>query len=180
VTVAAVVVSRGDKAGLFAMLDNLAAQTRPPDSVLVYVADFSSVELAEVVDAYPDAVVHAHPAVDDWGHSARDRGIREAAGDWVGFFNSDDYYEPHYLERMLAALEESDADAVWCSWNENPEGGFCKYEATAGNFLVSLGLAKEIGWTGRHYEADGDFIDAVVASGAHCVKVSDLLYIHNP
>lgn len=162
------------------MLDCLYRQTRPPDEIRVYCAAYTDEQLLALATDYPAAVFHQHPDVPDWGHSARDRGIDDAEGEWVGFFNDDDWYDPAYLETMLAVLDEHAADAAWCSWNENPSGGFCKYEATAGNFLVSLGLAKEIGWTGRHYEADGDFIDAVRASGAHCVKVPDLLYIHNP
>lgn len=178
----AVVVTHANPSGLRRMLENLRTQTRPPDEVIVVCTqtDVGRVDYRRAELGFDRFVVASIAEVGDWGHAKRDVGLRLATGDWVGFFNDDDSYDPAYLERMLDKATELDVEAVWCSWNENPGGDFRKFEATAGNFIVRTPLAQEIGWTGRHYEADGDFIDAIVASpGARTAKVGELLYHHN-
>jgi hypothetical protein len=41
----------------------------------------------------------------DWGHSLRDRGIREARGDYILHFNSDNILYPNALEEIAKAIE---------------------------------------------------------------------------
>lgn len=180
-TITAVVVTHANPAGLRQMLDNLQAQTRKPDEVVVVCThtEIGRVDYWRDELGFGRYVVASIPEVGDWGHAKRAAGLALATSEYVGFFNDDDSYDPAYLERMLAKAEELDADAVWCSWNENPGGGFRKFESTAGNFVVRRELAQAIGWSGRHYEADGDFIDALVARGARHFKVGELLYHHN-
>jgi hypothetical protein len=161
------------------MLGCLRYQTRKPDRVIVLCSD---TPLAELREDFADVEFHEAPNMNDWGHAKRAEGIRLASGDYMGFFNDDDSYELNYLERMLDTVTETDADVVWCAWNEQPDCEFRSLKSTAGNFVVSVGLAKELGWKDRHYEADGAFIDSLVASGAVCVKVDDrdpVLYHHN-
>src|SRR5437762_14065631 len=40
----------------------------------------------------------------DWGHSLRDRGIREAKGDYIVHFNADNVLYPHALELIAAEI----------------------------------------------------------------------------
>ena len=40
----------------------------------------------------------------DWGHSLRDRGIREAIGDYILHFNADNLLYPHALELIAAEI----------------------------------------------------------------------------
>ncbi len=42
---------------------------------------------------------------DDWGYSNRDRGMREAKGDYIVHFNSDNVLYPDALERVSAAID---------------------------------------------------------------------------
>ena len=45
---------------------------------------------------------------------ARNRGLAEVAGDWLGFVDSDDYIEPDMYERMLENITKYDADIAVC------------------------------------------------------------------
>ncbi len=45
---------------------------------------------------------------------ARNRGMREVTGEYLGFVDSDDYIEPGMFERMLGNIKEYDADIAIC------------------------------------------------------------------
>lgn len=179
-TLTAILVTHANEAGARAMLDDLLfGQSVPPDEVICVCTETP----ADVIDSLradydPLALFDTIDEVGDWGHAKRARGLELASGEWIAFFNDDDRYDSSYLARMLEAAAD-DVDAVYCAWNENPHCDFVKYQSTAGNFIVRTELARRIGWTGRHYEADGDFIDALVAAGARITKVDSLLYHHN-
>lgn len=116
--------------------------------------------------------------MNDYGHDKRAKGVAEAKGDYLGFFNQDDFYELTYIEEMMATAERHDADAVYCDWNGVRDCSFCLGSSTSGNFIVRTSLAREVGYTERRYEADGIFIDGIAARG-RVVKVPELLYYHN-
>ena len=174
-TFTAIVCSHNRPDGLRSILGNLRYQTRPPDEVLAYVSD--TPDLARFREQWPEVSFHACENRSDWGHEKRAHGLEAARGKWLGWFNDDDSYEPDYLEAMLAVTPGQ--DVVYCGWNEQPECGFHQGSSTAGNFIVRAALAKEVGWTGRHYEADGAFIDAVRGRTDRIVRIGRILYHHN-
>lgn len=45
---------------------------------------------------------------------ARNIGIKMAKGDYIGFVDGDDWVEPRMFEKMIASLEQNDADVVIC------------------------------------------------------------------
>ncbi|HEY4433327.1 MAG TPA: glycosyltransferase family A protein, partial [Candidatus Cybelea sp.] len=57
--------------------------------------------------------------------SARNRGLQEASGEFVGFLDADDRWLPHFLSENVAILERHPrAAAVCCGWREDPGGTF--------------------------------------------------------
>lgn len=179
-TFTAVVVSHGNEAGIRWMLDGLGEQTRQPDEVLVYACCITP-------DFFPriscSLAVTEHQG--DWGHTDRARGLAAATGDYLGFFNGDDSYEPDYVETMMGTAEQVDAAVVYCDWLD----GLAPFErcefrlgrSTAGNFIVRTDLARQVGYpASRVYENDGHFIDAVAkAARRPIVHVPRFLYRHN-
>lgn len=60
--------------------------------------------------------------------SARNAGLEKAKGEYIVFFDPDDMLYPQFLEIMLKALVQSDADMVWCKMKncaENENLSFC-------------------------------------------------------
>ena len=54
---------------------------------------------------------------------ARNVGLRNATGDYIAFFDSDDYLKPDMYERLVKALEESGAEIAVCNFETvTPEG----------------------------------------------------------
>lgn len=52
---------------------------------------------------------------------ARNLGLKEAAGEWIGFMDSDDWAAPDMYEKLLMKAEESGADVVGCDYHQTGE-----------------------------------------------------------
>lgn len=48
--------------------------------------------------------------------SARNAGIAQAAGEWIGFVDSDDYIAPKMYEKLYDAVKQNDADLAICDY----------------------------------------------------------------
>jgi hypothetical protein len=64
------------------------------------------------------ASAHRH---NDWGHSLRDAGIRQAQGDFIVHFNPDNLLYPHALETLEHASRLPLTTAPNPQWTENPQ-----------------------------------------------------------
>ena len=92
-------------------------QSRPADEILV-IDDGSDDDTAKVIKSYGDQVTHVCQATRGVS-SARNRGIRQARGDWIAFLDSDDRWHPDKLEAQLRHLDRHPdcrlihADEIW-------------------------------------------------------------------
>lgn len=79
------------------------AQTMLPDEIIV-VNDGSTDDTLETLVAFRDSVTVI--STDNRGvASARNSGIRAAAGDWIAFLDADDVWHPDKLERQFDLLD---------------------------------------------------------------------------
>ena len=92
-------------------VDSVLAQTHAPAEVLV-INDGSTDDTAQVLEAYGDRIRVIHQRNGGLSN-ARNRGIREARGEYVAFLDADDRWLPGKLARQFEIL------------SQQPEIGFC-------------------------------------------------------
>ena len=166
------------------ILNSLLLQSRKPDEVLVFVsADKQAIELRS---ADPTVRFFVVANKNDWGHEKRALGLRLASCDAIGWFNHDDEYDPTYIERMMAALEDG-ADVAYCNWSHDGKGQnvntACEFRggnSTSGNWIGRTGLIRSVGYQHRDYSADAHLINAVAETKPLITKIDTPLYDHNP
>lgn len=108
--VTVVVPAYNSGAALDAALDSLLAQTVEDIEILV-VDDGSERDPVRKVPADPRIVVDRRPV--NRGYAAvTNHAVGRARGEWVTFVDADDEVVPTYVERMLHAGREQDADLV--------------------------------------------------------------------
>lgn len=95
-------------------LASLLAQTQPADEILV-VDDGSIDNSAAIAESFGPPVrvirqANQGPAV------ARNRGLAEAQGEWVHFFDSDDLALPNLHAEQMRVLDQSGADVAYAPW----------------------------------------------------------------
>ncbi len=111
-----VIIPTYNRMGLLSRaLTSVARQTRPPDEV-VLVDDGSTDDTEGLIRRqFPD--VRYLQQENRGVAAARNRGIREAKGEWLAFLDSDDEWLPHKLERQLDAVREEPEFSL-CHTNE--------------------------------------------------------------
>lgn len=100
---------------LYKCVDSILSQTMA-DFELILVDDGSPDKSPEICDAYAcrDARVTVIHQKNAGVSAARNRGIQEASGQYIGFVDSDDWITDDMYERMLTEAEASSADVVMC------------------------------------------------------------------
>jgi glycosyltransferase involved in cell wall biosynthesis len=106
-------------------LDSLISQTHKDIEILV-VNDGSTDRSEEIIHhyakKYPDKIKAFHK--ENGGLSdARNFGIEIAAGDYIGFVDSDDYVHPSMFEEMAGLAEKHNAEMVICNIRKVNEQG---------------------------------------------------------
>ena len=74
---------------------------------------------------------------------AKNEGLKAAAGEWVGFIDSDDWVTPDYYEKLLAKAEETGADLVGCDYSLVAEHTFDVGKMVRNNSADQTGMLDE-------------------------------------
>jgi glycosyltransferase involved in cell wall biosynthesis len=154
-----------------ATVESVLQQTRPPDEVLV-VDDGSRDHTEEVCRAFPAPVRYVRQP-NAGVSAARNRGVREARGEWVAFVDSDDLWDPAKLE-VQAAAHAAAPEAGW-SITECVlvDGGGRPVDGTRG-LESAVPVFRENGRTSREWFAAALRELAVeAAGGSHTVFAGD-------
>lgn len=98
-------------------LDSVLAQTYSHIEIIA-VNDGSTDGTAALLDAYAarDPRVKVIHKENGGVTSARLRGVAEAAGEWIGFVDGDDYIEPDMYERLMGNALKHGADISHCGY----------------------------------------------------------------
>lgn len=101
-------------------LDSLTAQTFR-DMEIIAVDDASTDHSLDILRAYedkfPDRFHVIHYETNRHQGGAKNEGLRAAAGEWIGFIDSDDWVVPDYYEKLIRKAEETGADVVGCDYS---------------------------------------------------------------
>lgn len=101
-------------------MDSLVKQTIE-DYEIIAVDDASTDDslkiLREYEKNYPGKVRVVSYGVNRRQGGAKNQGLAYAAGDWIGFIDSDDWVAPDYYEKLLAKAEETGADVAGCDYS---------------------------------------------------------------
>ena len=102
-------------------LDSLLGQTLREEYEIIAVDDASGDNSLEILNDYakrfPDKIkVITYPDNRHQG-GARNEGMKNARGEWIGFIDSDDWVTPDYYEKLLKRGEETGADVVGCTFS---------------------------------------------------------------
>lgn len=148
----------------------LLAQEYPPDEIIL---------VACCMDTHgiPADIIVNNTHRDDFGHLARDIGLRLATKDYVMFAACDDEYDPKFTKTLL----DANVQFAWCDWHEQGrivESYVGLGSITSGNFIVETKLAQEVGWNHREYIADGKFCQDVWDRKPTFARIQEPLYTH--
>lgn len=118
-------------------LDSVLAQSYHNLQIIV-VNDGSRDGTGSVIDEYArrDSRVKAIHKENGGVTSARLRGVAEAAGQYIGFVDGDDYIEPQMYERLMDNLKTHKADISHCGYRMVFPGGRIDYYYNTGKLTV--------------------------------------------
>lgn len=101
-------------------LDSLLAQTIS-DYEIIAVDDASTdgslMTLRQYGEQYPERVKVIASDKNHRQGGAKNRGIKAAQGEWIGFIDSDDWIAPDMYEKLLAKAAQTGADLVGCDYS---------------------------------------------------------------
>ena len=101
-------------------MDSLVNQTID-DYEIIAVDDASTDNSLEILksykEKYPEKVHIITYPVNRHQGGAKNEGLKAAAGEWIGFIDSDDWVTPDYYEKLLARAAQTGADMVGCDYS---------------------------------------------------------------
>jgi glycosyltransferase involved in cell wall biosynthesis len=124
----------------------------------------------------------------DWGHTPRNYGLKEATEEWVVMTGEDNYYVPHFVDGMLNMIND-DTYFVFCNmvhnWVNNDyvpiKSELIYGQVDMGNFMTRTKFAQQLELDTTKNEADWKFIQEYLTkfSDGTINKVEKVLYVHN-
>ena len=132
----------------------------------------------------------------DWGHSLRSLGIKEAQGEFLLITNGDNYYVPRFTEFVFEAVERGGLDMVlWDLVHSYSSPGRrtlrcytpfrvfpAKYMIDIAAVMVRTVLAKRVGFVDRSHSGDASYVEQILAlddTRIRIGKVEKTLVVHN-
>lgn len=122
-------------------IESVLAQTYP-NVELIVVDDGSTDGSLQAMRPYAERIrLLSQP--NQGAAAARNTGIRAARGEFLAFLDADDYWDEHFLETMIDALDGSGAVLAYCGWqivgaDGRPGKPFVPPDYEAGDKRVSL------------------------------------------
>lgn len=114
-TVSVVIPTYGEAAHLREAVESALAQSVRPAEIIV-VDDASPVPGTDAVFGLDPIIRVIRLDRNGGANVARNRGIREAQGDFIAFLDDDDLWLPYKLERQLAAMAAQHAPMCLCGY----------------------------------------------------------------
>lgn len=88
-----------------------------PNWELIAVDDGSSDDTLAWLQAHAQPLLRVHAQTNQGVSAARNAGLRLARGEYIAFLDSDDTWEPDFLDKMLSALQANPRAALaYCGW----------------------------------------------------------------
>jgi glycosyltransferase involved in cell wall biosynthesis len=102
-------------------IESVLAQEYPPSEIIL-VDDGSLDNTRNTIESYGESVRYVYQT--NAGVSvARNRGVKEAKFEWIAFLDSDDYWRPDHLKRMVNAIGATQGEAaLYFADTQAPEG----------------------------------------------------------
>lgn len=128
----------------------------------------------------------------DWGHTARNYGLKRAKEEWVVMTGCDNYYMPVFVQDFLnIAKYHTSSLFVFCDMVHNLAFGGYKIITSElklgmidiGNFMAKTKFAQQIELNMHSYQADWFFIEEYLKKFVKhqnmIKKINKILYVHN-
>ena len=177
---------------LMTVISSIFAQTNPNWFIHVVADCPPEGTLDKIMDYYKDSDKIKFTILDkrynDWGHTPRNYGLKNAKEEWVIMSGEDNYYVPTFVEEFLSKVTPK-TTFVFCNMVHN----WVKKEYIAvkcepgvnridiGNFMVKKRLARDMELDVTKINADGLFVEEYLQQyhGGKVQYINKYLYVHN-
>lgn len=128
-------------------LDSLLNQQLAEEYEIIAVDDKSTDNSLEVLrqyeKEYPQKIKVIASARNGRQGTAKNLGLKQASGEWIGFMDSDDWAAPDMYRRLLAKAEETGADIVGCDYCLTSVQSYEKGKRIVSNNAAQTGVLTE-------------------------------------